>query len=106
MYFVARKDDLIKTRGERVSPKEIENTLCAMAGVAEAAVIGIPDEISGQVIKAFIVKDQTAELTEEDVIGYCSRNLENFMVPKYVMIMDSLPKNPSGKIDKKRLTFE
>ena len=52
LYFVARKDDLIKTKGERVSPKEIENVLCEIDGVVEAAVIGVPDEIYGKAINA------------------------------------------------------
>ena len=52
LYFLGRKDDMIKSRGERISPKEIENVLCQIPGVIEAAVIGVPDEIAGQAIKA------------------------------------------------------
>jgi acyl-CoA synthetase (AMP-forming)/AMP-acid ligase II len=104
LYFVARKDDLIKTKGERVSPKEIENTLCEIQGVVEAAVIGVPDEIFGQAIKAFVVEDKDNELTEERIMKYCIKNLEPFMVPKYIEFRDSLPKSPSGKIDKKNLS--
>ena len=103
LYFVARKDDMIKTKGERVSPKEIENALCELEGVAEAAVIGVADEIFGQAIKAFVVQKKGAGLKEKDVVGYCSKNLEPFMVPKFVEFMDSFPKSPSGKIDKKQL---
>ena len=103
LYFVARKDDMIKTKGERVSPKEIENTICELDGVAEAAVIGVPDDIFGQAVKAFIVTKQNIELTEKTIMKYCSQNLEPFMVPKYLEICDSLPKSPTGKIDKKRL---
>ena len=104
LYFVARKDDLIKTRGERVSPKEIENVLCKMDGVVEAAVIGIPDEIFGQAIKAFIVKKKGAELTTKKVMNFCLKHLEPFMVPKYIEFIGSFPKSPAGKIDKKELT--
>ena len=103
LYFVARTDDMIKTRGERVSPKEIENALCEMAGVAEAAVIGVPDEISGQAIKAFIVAKKDAVITDTDIMVYCTKNLESFMIPKYVQFKDALPKTPSGKVDKKLL---
>ena len=103
LYFVARKDDLIKTKGERVSPKEIENALCDMDGVVEAAVIGVPDDIFGQAIKAFIVTDKKSEFTEKKILKYCTRNLESFMVPKYIEFIDSFPKSPSGKIDKKQL---
>lgn len=103
LYFVARKDDMIKTKGERVSPKEIENALHDMDGIAEAAVTGVQDEILGQAIKAFIVKNSKFELSEKDIMNYCARNLESFMVPKYVEFRDSLPRSSRGKIDKKRL---
>jgi acyl-CoA synthetase (AMP-forming)/AMP-acid ligase II len=103
LYFIARKDDLIKTKGERVSPKEIENTLCEMETVAEAAVIGIPDEILGQAIKAFVVTKNGNKLTEKQVMRYCAKNLESFMIPRYIEFRDSFPKSSSGKVDKKRL---
>jgi amino acid adenylation domain-containing protein len=103
LYFVARKDDIIKTRGERVSPKEIENTLHEIEGVIEAAVIPVPDEILGNAIKAFIVKSNQSPLTEKDVINYCKMNLESFMVPESVEFVDSFQKTSSGKIDKKVL---
>ena len=88
---------------ERVSPKEIENTLCEIDGVVESTVIGVPDEIFGQAIKVFIVPRTENKLTEDQVIKYCMKNLEPFMVPKYVEFTDSLPKSPTGKIDKKKL---
>lgn len=103
LYFVSRKDDLIKTKGQRVSPKEIENTLCGMEGVAEAAVIGVPDDISGQAIKAFIIREKGSKIDEKAVFKYCRENLEGFMIPHYVEFLDFLPKSVSGKIDKKSL---
>jgi len=103
LYFVARKDDLIKTKGERVSPKEIEDVLCQLDGVAEAAVLGVPDPILGQAIKAIIVLQKAAALKERMVIRYCTQNLEPFAVPKYVEFTGSLPKSVNGKIDKKQL---
>jgi long-chain acyl-CoA synthetase len=101
-YFVGRKDDIIKSRGEKVAPKEIENTIYGIGGVIEAAVIGVPDPILGQAIKAFIVKGQVA-LTEVDVMAHCLANLEDFMVPKYIEFCSELPKTPSGKIKKSEL---
>jgi amino acid adenylation domain-containing protein len=103
LYFVARKDDLIKTKGERVSPKEIENTLCELDKVIEAAVIGVADDFYGQAIKAFVVVKEGSSLSKNQILKYCSQNMEPFMVPKYVEFRDSFPKSPSGKIDKKQL---
>lgn len=103
LYFVARRDDLIKTRGERVSPKEIENTLQELKGIAEVVAIGIPDEILGQAIKVFIVTNGAKSLTENAILLHCKKSLEPFMVPKHVEFRASLPKLTSGKIDKKNL---
>jgi long-chain acyl-CoA synthetase len=103
LYFLGRKDDMIKSKGERISAKEVENNICGMEGVSEVAVIGLPDEIFGQVIKAYIVPATDAGLTDKQVLKYCSEHMETFMVPKYVEFMDSLPKTPNGKIDKKQL---
>jgi acyl-CoA synthetase (AMP-forming)/AMP-acid ligase II len=103
LYFLGRKDEMIKSKGERISAKEIENTLHAMDEVAEAVVIGVPDEIYGQVIQAFIVCIPGSELTEQAVLKHCSETMESYMVPKYVQFLAELPKTPNGKIDKKRL---
>jgi amino acid adenylation domain-containing protein len=103
LYFVSRKDDMIKTRGERVSPKEIEDVLHTMNGVYEAAVIPVPDELLGSVIKAFLVTDPARDITEKDVLQHCSENLEVFMVPKLVEFVKGFARTSSGKIDKKVL---
>ncbi|MBN1657055.1 MAG: AMP-binding protein [Anaerolineae bacterium] len=99
MYFIGRSDDIIKSRGEKVSPKEIENVLYALPGVREAAVVGTPDEILGQAIKAFIVRQNPA-LSEADVLAHCRANLEDLMVPRYIVFCKALPKTSSGKITK------
>jgi len=103
LYFVARKDDIIKSKGEKVSPKEIENVLYGIEGVLEAAVIGIPDAILGQAIKAFVALEQGAQLTERDILRHCSQHLETYMLPKHVEILPSLPKTATGKIRKQDL---
>lgn len=100
LYFVGRMDDVIKSRGEKVAPKEVENALVHIAGVKEVAVIGVPDELLGQAVKAFVVPEQGAVLTERQIIGEAQQRLENFMVPKYVQIVDELPKTTTGKIKK------
>jgi acyl-coenzyme A synthetase/AMP-(fatty) acid ligase len=103
LYFVGRKDDMIKSRGERISPKEIEQCLCALNGVAEAAVIGIPHDILGQSIVAFVRDQEGSTVTDKDVLKHCQKNLEDFMVPSSVRFVKSFPKSSSGKIDKKQL---
>ena len=103
LYFVARKDDIIKTRGEKVSPKEVEDALYSLDGVAEAAVVGVPDDVLGQAIKAVVTVREGAQLTERDVQRHCLANLEDFMVPKFIEFRDSLPKTSTGKISKREL---
>lgn len=102
-YFVARKDDVIKSRGEKVPPKEVENTLYTLAGVQEAAVIGVPDDRLGQAVKAFVVLEPGASLTEADVLRHCRAHLEDFMVPRWVELRAELPKSANGKINKLEL---
>jgi len=103
LYFVSRKDDIIKTRGEKVSPKEIEEVLYTLDGVVEAAVVGVPDEILGQAVKAVITLREGTQLSEKDVLRHCARHLEDFKVPKRVEFRDALPKTPSGKISRTEL---
>lgn len=101
-YFVGRKDDIIKSRGEKVAPKEVETVLCALPGVAEAAVLGAPDPVLGQAIKAFVVR-RDATLTATQVLAHCRAYLEDFMVPQTVEFRGELPRNNSGKVDKPAL---
>jgi len=100
LYFISRVDDIIKTRGEKVAPKEIENVLYLLPSVVEAAVVGVPDELEGEAIKAYIVSSDPA-LSAKDVISHCKKHLESFMVPKYVEFRDTLPKGSTGKIAKR-----
>jgi long-chain acyl-CoA synthetase len=103
LYFVGRKDDIIKTRGEKVSPREVEDVLYALEGVAEAAVIGVPDPVLGSAIKAVVTLRPGAQLAAQDVLRHCSDRLEDFMVPKMVEFRASLPKTESGKISKREI---
>jgi len=104
LYFVGRKDDIIKSRGEKVSPREVENVLYNIAGVVEAAVIGVPDLVLGQAVKAFLVLKPGIEYTERDIIRQCLAQLESFMAPKYVVFVDALPRTDTGKISKRGLS--
>ncbi len=97
-YFVARNDEIIKSRGERISPKEIEDVLYQIEDVHEARVIGVPDPILGQAIRAEIVLKEGRSLTERDVKAYCKEHLEDFKSPTVVAFVTALPKTAGGKI--------
>lgn len=103
LYFLGRSDDLIKTRGEKVSPIEVENILHGIDGINEAAVIGVFDEMLGQSIRAYVSLETDSELTDKKIRKFCMSKLENFMVPQEVIILDELPKTATGKISKKTL---
>jgi len=103
LYFLGRKDDIIKTGGHMVSPKEVENILCEKEDVIEAAVVGIEDEILGKAIKTFVHLTDTSRTTEEDILRFCSERLEDFAVPKYVSLCRALPKTITGKVRKRDL---
>ena len=104
LYFVARMDDVIKSRGEKVAPKDVENAIVGIEGVREAAVIGVPDEVLGQAVKAFVLLERDARLTERDIVRECQKRLESFMVPKHVAIVTELPRTTTGKIRKTGLS--
>jgi len=103
LYWVGRKDDIIKSRGEKVSPREVEDVLHQHSDIAEAAVVGVDDAVLGQAVRAVVRLQPDAELTVRDVQSHCRSFLEDFMVPQQVMFQDALPKTANGKIDKKLL---
>lgn len=100
LYFVGRMDDVIKSRGEKVAPKEVETALMDIPGVKEAAVIGVPDEVLGRAVKAYVVLENGFLIPERGLQKECRRRLENFMVPKYIVTVPSLPKTDTGKVKK------
>ena len=99
LYFVGRNDDMIKTRGEKVSPLEVEKVIQKLDGVKECAIIGVPDEIMGEVITAFVSR-RSDDLSEKDIQHFCARHLESFMIPQKIIFMEELPKSANRKIDK------
>ncbi|NUP04799.1 MAG: AMP-binding protein [Polyangiaceae bacterium] len=99
-HFVSRMDDIIKCRGEKVSPKEVENAILDLDGVRECAVVGVPDDLLGEAVKAFCVLEQGATVTERQIIQFAAQRLEGYMVPKVVEIVAELPRTMSGKITK------
>jgi len=104
LYFVGRRDDIIKTRGEKVSPREVEEALHAHPAVAEAAVMGVSDPVLGEAIRAVIMLRPGARLTAQDVLRHCRQRLEDFMVPKHVEFVEALPRTSTGKIAKRELS--
>ena len=98
LYFVSRKDDIIKTRGEKVSPQEVERVLYGLTGIREAAVTGVDDPVFGQVVCAHVALETGHALTEQDIIRHCATHLEDYMVPKTVEFRAALPRTTTGKI--------
>lgn len=103
LYFVDRKDDIIKTRGEKVAPRQIEEVIAQLPGIAEVAVYGVPDDLLGQAIAAVIMPIPGVELTSAQVRRHCLHHLEPFMVPTVVDIRGALPTTMTGKVNRRAL---
>lgn len=103
LYFLGRSDDIIKSRGEKVSPVEIENVLHSIPGVQSAAVVGTPDPILGAAVVACIETVPGAQVAEADIRRICLSKLENFMVPSRIIFLEDMPKTNTGKVSKKDL---
>lgn len=100
--IVDRKKDMVLVSGFNVYPNEVEDVLAEHPGILEAGVIGIPDEHSGEVVKAFVVR-QDPNLTEEDIRSFSKKNMTAYKVPKIIEFCDSLPKSAVGKILRREL---
>lgn len=99
LYFVGRRDTMIKSSGFRISPTEVEEVLFRSGLLKGAAVIGIPDEVLGQTIKAFVTARDGESLDVETLRQFCAGNMPRHMVPKAIEILGELPKTTSGKVD-------
>lgn len=107
LYFISRRDEMIKTSGYRVSPTEVEEVIYATQLVAEAAAIGPPHPVLGQAIVIVVALPPQGTLDVEALLAECRRRLPAFMVPALVKVYDgSLPRNPNGKIDRRHLAGE
>jgi amino acid adenylation domain-containing protein len=106
LYFVGRRDDVFKCKGEKISPKEIEHILYELEDVGEAAVIGVPDDIDGTAVKVVVAPRPGATLTPDHIRRHCRNRLESYMVPRHVEVRAALPKTDSGKIRKAALLPE
>jgi acyl-CoA synthetase (AMP-forming)/AMP-acid ligase II len=103
LYFVARKDDVIKSRGEKVPPKEVEAALLEVRGVKEAAVIGVPHDLLGQAVVAYVALEEGVSITAKELQRACAARLEPHMVPQRIAIVPALPRSANGKVDKSAL---
>ncbi len=104
LYFVGRKDDMIKTSGYRVSPTEIEEVIYASGLAKEVAALGIEHDSLGQAVVVVVSVEDAESFDELAIINACKIQLPNFMIPAKVIVLPTLPKNPNGKIDRKALT--
>jgi fatty-acyl-CoA synthase len=103
LFIDGRDDEMIVSGGENVFPAEVEELLGAHESIQEAAAIGVEDEKFGQRLKAFVVLRDGAKLSEDEVKGYVKENLANYKVPREVVFLDELPRNPTGKVLKRVL---
>jgi acyl-CoA synthetase (AMP-forming)/AMP-acid ligase II len=99
LYFVGRRDTMIKSSGFRISPTEVEEVLFRSGLVKIAAVIGVPDEVLGQTVKAFVVPREGVEVSAEGLREFCANNTPRHMVPKAIEVLDQVPRTTSGKVD-------
>ena len=106
LYFVGRRDEMIKTSGYRVSPTEVEEVVYASGHVGEAVALGVPHATLGQAILVVATPPDGAAVDAPAVIDACKRELPAYMVPHGVVVRDSLPRNPNGKVDRKLLAAE
>lgn len=103
LYIVGRKKDMIKVSGEIVYSFEVENVILKHPSVQEAAVVGVPDKLRGEIVKAFAVLKKDAAIRPEALRSFCREHLAHFKIPHEVELRDFLPKTPSGKIQKEKL---
>jgi acyl-coenzyme A synthetase/AMP-(fatty) acid ligase len=99
LYFIGRRDTTIKSSGYRISPTEVEEVLFSSGRVREAAVIGIPDAVLGQAIKAFVVPLDGFETREDELKSFCATKIPRYMIPRSIEVLSEIPKTGSGKID-------
>ena len=103
LFIDGRDDEMIVSGGENVCPREVEDLLSDHDGVVEAAAIGVDDEQFGQRLRAFVVKEEGASVSEEDLKGHVKSNLARYKVPREIVFVDKLPRNATGKVLKREL---
>jgi acyl-CoA ligase (AMP-forming) (exosortase A-associated) len=99
LFYVGRRDTMIKCSGHRISPTEVEEVLFQSGQLRQAAVIGVPDEVMGQAIKAFVVARDGSPVDIPKLLEHCGARVPRYMVPRMIDVLDELPKTTSGKVD-------
>ena len=97
-WFVSREDDIIKSSGYRIGPEEIEVTIAAHPAVADVGVIGVPDEVRGQIAKAFVVLKAGETLSPDALLAFCKGKIATYKLPREIVIVNELPRTPTGKL--------
>jgi len=97
-WFVSREDDIIKSSGYRIGPEEIEVTIATHPAVADVGVIGVPDEVRGQIAKAFVVLKAGETLSPDDLLAFCKGKIATYKLPREIVIVNELPRTPTGKL--------
>jgi acyl-CoA synthetase (AMP-forming)/AMP-acid ligase II len=106
IYLSGRADDMIIRGGENISPEEVEDVLHSHPKVEEAAVIGVPDQEWGQEPRAIVALKKGEVATPQEIIEHCRSKLSGFKRPRSVIFIDALPRNPMGKVLRKKLREE
>jgi fatty-acyl-CoA synthase len=103
LWVDGRDDEMIVSGGENVFPREIEELLSQHESIADAAAVGVDDDTFGQRLRVFVVRGSSGQISEEEVKDFVKSNLARYKVPRDVVFVDQLPRNPSGKILKREL---
>ncbi|MGD0468332.1 MAG: acyl-CoA synthetase [Terriglobales bacterium] len=97
-WFVSREDDIIKSSGYRIGPEEIEVTIATHPAVVDVGVIGVPDEVRGQIAKAFVVLKPGQTVSPEELLAFCKGKIATYKLPREIVIVNELPRTPTGKL--------
>ena len=106
LFFVDRKKDIIRRRGENISSQEVENVIKANPNVLDCAVVAVPSELGEDEVKAYVTPREGAQVDPEQVVYWCAEHLAYFKVPRYWEVRDELPRTPSLRVRKDVLRQE
>lgn len=105
-FFVDRKKQALRRRGENISSFEVESVISSHDAILESAVVGVPSDVGEEDVKAVVVCKPGRTITPEEIIEWCQDKLAYFAIPRYIAIRDSMPKTPSERVEKFKLKTE